>query len=250
MPRDQPLVLLLRPHPVEPGPLAEAAIVATIPVLRVVPSEESITKIAALLDKCDWLVLTSPRAPAMLKPILGKLRSVVKSGLRIAVVGPKTAQKLREELGLEAVLQPREYMGKVLAGELVRLKPRCVLLARSEKANPELARILKENNIQFIEVPLYTVEPIDDACEAAARIADLFDYVVFTSPSVVDAFMAKYGRGKKPREATFIPVAIGPTTAKRLASHGFTEVLVPDEYTLSGVTRLVKSHWAAKIGGK
>ena len=244
MPRE-PLILLLRPHPVDIGPLSEAGVVAAIPVLRIVPNEAAITEIAQSLHNCDWLVLTSPRAPSMLSRIKEAILRATSKGLRIAVVGPRTAEKLREEIGVEPDLIPRKYTGRVLAEELAKQNPGCVLLARSEKATRDLIEVLRDNGIAYIEVQLYSAEPLRELARAAATIADSFDYVVFTSPSVATTFFKEYGR-----EPSFTPVAIGPTTARTLRSLGLGNVLIPDEYTLQGIAELISRHWARKTRNK
>ncbi len=242
----QPLILLLRPHPVEIGSLSEAGIVAAIPVLRVVPNQEALREILERLDECDWLVLTSPRAPRMLRSIREHLLDATRRGLRLAVVGPRTAERLRAELGLEPSLVPESYTGASLAEELVKKhKPGCVLLARSEKATPELLQVLQRSGIRYYEIPLYRVEKVEKLTDTAARIADDFDYVVFTSPSVAEAFFSKYHG-----EPGFTPVAIGPTTARKLVQLGIKNPLVPSTYTLEGIAELITRHWASKGADK
>ena len=238
----KPRVLLLRPPGTGPGPLAEAAVTANIPVIDIEPIPGSLEEIRRQLERCDWLVVTSPRAPRLLAPIATVLKRLQEEGrLRIAAVGPKTLKALTEE-GLHADHVPKEYRGAALAEELARQNPGCVLLARSEKAVPELPQVLRSHGIEVVEIPLYRVAPLDDMAQAAARIADMFDYVVFTSPSIAEAFTKHY---RNPSSPGFTPIAIGPTTAKKLAELGYPKPLQPRDYnyTIEAVAHLIIAHW-------
>ena len=244
----RPHVLLLRPPDSGPGPLSEVAVVAHIPVVVVEPLPGSVERVASLLGGCDWLVLTSPRAPRMLSSLAPEIRRLQQQGrLRIAAVGPKTRAAL-EALGLRVDYVPREYRGAALARELLSLqpRPRCALIPRSEKAVPDLVRVLRENKVEALEIPLYRVLEDEPMARAAASVADLFDYVVFTSPSIVEAFTRHYPR---PGSPGFTPVAIGPTTASKMRELGYPRPLTPESYTLEAVAELVARHWEAKTRG-
>jgi len=240
----RPRVLLLRPPGSSPGPLAEVAVVAHIPVVDLEPVPGAVERLAAELRRgAEWLVLTSPRAPAMLGPVLGLVAELQRGGrLRIAVVGAKTREAL-ERLGLRVDLQPPSFRGADLARELAGLRPGRVVLARSEQGVPDLPRILSQAGVEVVEVPLYRVVELEDMAEAAARVADLFDYVVFTSPSIAESFTRRYPR---PRSPGFTPVAIGPTTAEKLAELGYPPPLQPGRYTLDDVARLILEHWGRR----
>jgi len=246
MPR--PRVLLLRPPDAGAGPLAEAAVVANIPVIDIEPVEGALDVIEEWLSRCSLLVVTSPRAPRLLKPLAERIRELQRGGsLRIAAVGPRTAEEA-ERLGLRVDHVPREYRGKALAEELARLepKPRCVLLPRSEKALPDLRRGLEEAGIEVIEVPLYRPVVLDDMASLAAAVADRFDYVVFTSPSIAEAFTRHY---RSPARPGFQPVAIGPSTARKLVELGYPEPPYPAVYTMEGVAGLIERLEVEKRAG-
>lgn len=234
---EKPKVLILRPSGECTGSLAEHAITAHIPVIDIEPIPGAETKVVEMLEKCEWLILTSPRAPRILSRFAERLRELKARGmLKIAVIGPKTLEELAR-IGLEADLTPSEYRGASLAKELARLKPRCVVAARSEKALPELVEELEKSGVEVVEIPLYRVKILDSMAYIAASIADNFDYIVFTSPSIVEAFMKYYEKRGKPG---FIPVAIGPTTAEKLAESGLAIVYYPTEYTMDSVAKLIQ----------
>ncbi len=234
----KPRVLFLRPPgsrlPVPDGRI----VVANIPVIDVVPVEGAAGRVLEEAEKCGWLVITSPRAPAMLRPVVrGLQRLQVEGRLVVAAVGPKTRVAL-EEAGLRVDVVPAEYRGKALGEELARMepRPRCVVLARSDTALPDLPETLRSHGIRVVEVPIYRVEVLEDMARAAASIADVFDYVVFTSPSIAEAFTKAYrGLGRDPSRPGFRPAAIGPSTARRLRRLGYPEPLQPKEYTMEAL---------------
>lgn len=241
--RRKPYVLLLRPPGSEPGRLAEVAIVAHIPVVDLEPLPGAAEKIRSLLGSCDWVAFTSPRAPFLLESLAGELQRLQREGsIRVAAVGPRTKRAL-EALGLRVDHVPREYRGAALARELAGRRPGCVLLPRSERAVPELAELLKRSGVRVVEVPLYRPVALDPLAGAAASVADRFDYVVFTSPSVAEVFARHYPR---PRSPGFTPIAIGPTTARRLIELGFPAPPYPEEYTMEGVARIIEELWSRR----
>ncbi len=232
----KPRVLVLRPPEASVGSLADFAIVAHIPVIDIEPVPGAGEEVLSRLENCEWLILTSPRAPRIISGIAQRLKELNEIGkLKIAVVGPKTLEELNR-IGLKADLVPQDYRGISLAKELAKLKPKCVIAARSEKAVPELVEELRKAGVDVIEIPLYRVVILDDMARIAASIADEFNYVVFTSPSIAEAFTKHYQR-RKPR---FTPVSIGPTTAKRLVALGFAQTVHPKEYTMDAIAELIR----------
>ena len=241
----KPRILLLRPNPPEVGPLGDIGIVAAIPIADIAPVEGAVDIVRWNLESCDWLVLTSPRAPPLLESIRDQILALAREGrLRVAVVGPKTGEAVERFLGVKPSLVPAEYRGEQLARALVKVGARCVLVARSERGVRELVEVLEANGVRVVEVHLYRVSPLEDLAEAAARIADSFDYIVLTSPLIAQGFLQAYKRhGSKPTPAI---VAIGPTTAKTVKAMGYGEPLTPSTYTLEGVAELIRSDWASR----
>ena len=243
----RPRVLFLRP----PGSRVPHGVVvaAHIPVIDAVPVPGAAERVLREAERCGWLVLTSPRAVGFLSPVLGELRRLRAGGrLRVAAVGPRTREEL-ERAGLGADVVPGEYRGAALASVLAeRLGGGgCVVLARSEKAVPDLPEGLRGAGVRVVEVPLYRVEPLRDMAEAAAVVADRFDYVAFTSPSIVRAFTEAYRRlGRSPGSPGFTPAAIGPTTAAELGRQGYPEPVVPREYTVDALVEAIARHWAER----
>ncbi|AEM39241.1 Uroporphyrinogen III synthase HEM4 [Pyrolobus fumarii 1A] len=230
-------VLLLRPAD-EPPPkrFDERLVISHIPLLDWEVIEDSVEKLKELLKDVEWLVYTSFRGVRATSKLAGLIREhVAKGKLRLAAVGPRTAEEVKSVIGVEPDLVPREYRGAVLAEELLDAGAHRVLFARSEKGLPEPVEVLRQHGVIVYDVPVYRMVVLERMVEAAVRAAPLYDYVVFTSPSIVEAFTSKW------RGDTLRAVAIGPTTAARLRKAGIEPLLVPREYTLEALLREILS---------
>ncbi len=234
-PNGKVYVLLLRPADEPPPPRpSERLVIAHIPLLDVEYIEEGVSRLEGLLPRCDWLVFTSFRGVRATRKLAERVsRHRRERGLRIAAVGERTAEEVEKLYGIRPDLVPREYRGEALARELLEHRPRCVVFARSARGLPDPIRVLRESGVEVHDVPVYDVKVLERMVEAAASAAPSFDYVVFTSPSVVDAFMSKW-RGGELRA-----VAIGPTTAERLRRYGVEPAITPGKYTLAAILEAI-----------
>jgi uroporphyrinogen III methyltransferase / synthase len=164
-------------------------------------------------DGYDWLLLTSRYGvEALVRRLAGPLP-------RVAVVGPGTAEALREH-GVEPTLVARRSTQEGLAAELPR-PPGRVLFAGAEGARDVLVR---ELGADF--VPLYrTVEAGPEAFPDA-------DLVVLASPSAARA-LARLRRDLS-------CVSIGPVTTAEALRHGLQVVAEALSHDRDGLLRAVK----------
>jgi uroporphyrinogen-III synthase len=161
----------------------------------------------------DWLLLTSRHGvEALFRRLEGPLP-------RVAVVGPGTAEALREH-GVEPALVARRSTQEGLAAELPR-PPGRVLFAGAEAARDVLVR---ELGAEF--VPLYRT------VEEAPEIFPQADLVVLASPSAARA-LARLRRD--------LPcVSIGPVTTAEARRHGLQVVAEAESHDRDGLLRAVK----------
>jgi len=179
------------------------------PLIRIEPIGGS----PICVEGYDWLVLTSRTAVDEL------LRRLDGSPPRIAVIGPGTADALRER-GLEPALVAAESTQEGLVRELPRPAGR-VLFAGAEGARPVL---VDELGADF--APLYrTVEERVDTFPDA-------DLVVLGSASAARAY-AVLGRATP-------CVSIGPVTSKEARGRGLHVVAEAASPALEGLVEAVK----------
>ncbi len=194
--------------------------VELLPLLEVVPPADPrpLERAAADLASYDWLVFTSANAVEAFLPLTGPLRS----GLRIAAVGPATAAALRA-FGSEPHLTARKAEAEGLAADLApRIAGKRVLLPQAADARPALLQELKEAGAEAVAVVAYDKRLPPDA---PARAAELFattpiGWVTFTSPRIVRHFVELLGESWERRKGELRAVSIGPVTSAELRRYG------------------------------
>lgn len=159
--------------------------VIELPCVRTEPLADTRALAAAIaaLGDDDWLVVTS-RHGADAVARCGTTRAA------IAAVGGATAERLRAR-GLVVDFAPSVNSGERLARELPERRG-IVLLARSDRALPDLPAILRERGFSVREVVAYHtfVGPRGDVDRVRALLAsDRRMAVMFHSPSAVEGLL-------------------------------------------------------------
>jgi uroporphyrinogen III methyltransferase/synthase len=158
---------------------------------------------------------------------------------------------------LEAVRQsPRRSAAILVVGRVAGLREhlrwydsrplsgRRILVTRPREQAADLVDQLETLGAEAIEAPMIRIAPPEDPSplnEATVQ-PDIFDWIVFTSPNAVDAFMRSLLDRHGDVRALKGPrlCAIGPGTAERLAKHGIKVDLVPAEYRAEGVVAALR----------
>jgi uroporphyrinogen III methyltransferase/synthase len=134
----------------------------------------------------------------------------------------------------------------VVIGEVVRERERIrwfdrhplfgkrVLITRPAGTGDEFAAKLWEVGAQPIFAPTIAIEPPDDEEAAARALRDLRTYrwIVFTSVVGVQVFFERLRAQRRDARALgeVRVAAVGPKTARALASHGITADFIPAEF--------------------
>lgn len=214
-----------------------------LPILNIIPINKSSMDFLNNVDSCDWIVFTSPRGPKILADdaknnrvfdlIIEKINNK-----KLAAVGSETAKSIEINLGKKPDLLPKNYTGKELGVELVKINSKCVLLARSRQGLKDINEVLKEKGINFIEVNLYeesiNYENLLNINEFLTK--NNIQYVLLSSPLIAKAFCNYI----KQNDITII--SIGPSTyniLKEMCSK--FNVLIPQKYTLSSAIDLINN---------
>lgn len=260
---DRPLegrtVVVTRPRH-QAGPLCDAlrelgAEPVAFPTIAIRPPDDPgpLRDAVASLDRYDWAVLTSVNGVRRVLDALeeaGRRPAEAFEGVRVAAIGPSTADALREA-GVAVEVVPEEYRAEGLLealSEAARLDGARVLLARAREARELLPRELREAGARVDEVTAYrTAVANPDAGELAARLrAGEIDWLTFTASSTVRNFVRLVGRD--PGSARV--AAIGPITADTAEELGLPPDTVAEEYTIPGLVRALVEAETAAAGGR
>ncbi len=188
----------------------------------------------------DWLLLTSQNALRALQErcaVFGQSLVKLTEGLRVAAVGPATAQAARNAgLIVSYVAEKRQSVS--LAEELAQdLKGKRVLLPRSDRANPELVSVLSRIGAQVTEVVAYkTVRPPEQSLQNIESLLIGVHAVLFFSPSAAHHLQDILGSEKfreLSRHAVF--AAIGPVTGEALRRARVAQFVQARDSTVSAI---------------
>ena len=207
------------------------------PTIRIAPPED-VTVLDAALTRLlegayDWLVLTSVNGVRYVWERLQALGAGgIPEGVKVAVIGPATAQALRDH-GVRPALVPDEFVAEGLAAALGDVRGQRFLLARADRARPALREMLTAQGALVDEVMAYRtlIAPPD---EPPPNV----DVITFTSPSTVHGFVAALrGRSLPPHTQV---VCIGPITAQAARRAGLPVHAIAREYTVEGIIQEIE----------
>ncbi|MBO8172521.1 MAG: uroporphyrinogen-III synthase [Bacillaceae bacterium] len=204
-------------------------------------TQKALTTTLSLLDQFDWIIFTSTNAVNFFFEHLGKRGKTPAdiSHLRTAVVGPKTAQLLREK-GLSVDVMPEQYDAEGLLQALEQtLKPGArVLFPRAKQVRRLLPESLKEKGVDLTEVVIYETVPAMEYRETLHRLIRNreVDAITFTSSSTVKHFVSFLeGYNRETYLKGIRLVSIGPVTAKTAEKLGVKIDAFARTYTMQGL---------------
>lgn len=217
---------------------ALGASVTEYPCIATVERVENPALDAAMeaLSKYRWLVFTSPAGPEIfMKRLLARgqdARAV--AGLKLAAIGPKTAQTLTR-FGLRADLVPAVYDSDHLAQAMEDVTGP-VLLCRASRGSDALAKIFLAGGIPFDDVACYdTKYEMPDAGAVLPRLA-AGALVTFTSASTVEGFVKSLPGVDL---SHILGICIGEKTAEKARQYGIA-VRVAREATIESLINTIK----------
>ncbi|MFM7064078.1 MAG: uroporphyrinogen-III C-methyltransferase [Actinomycetes bacterium] len=210
-----------------------------VPTISVTDPDDGGTALRSAVARAgeyEWVVLTSPNGARRFCAALRDGRDL--AGVRLAAIGPGTAQVLAEH-HLVCDLVPERFVAE---GLLEAFPPpsgrRKVLLARAEVARDALPEGLVAAGWQVDVVPAYRTRPAVVDAESAEQVAAA-DAITFTSSSTVTNFVAT-GAPVPP-----VVVAIGPVTAATARAAGLDVTVEADPHTLDGLVDALVAHVSA-----
>jgi len=229
-----------------------------VPTIEIVPPADFAPLDAALqhLLRYDWVIFTSANGVrAFMDRLFRKGLDVRALGrARLAVIGPATAQALRD-YSLVAEVVPDTFQAE---GLLSVLEPKLlggtrILLARAEQARDVLPQGLTELGVKLDVVPVYRALPPGsvppEAAEALA--AGRVDILTFTSSSTVHNFAGLIGKERFQELSAKAAVAsIGPITTGTLAEYGVTPRIEPAAFTIPALAAAIVEYFERKVSSE
>lgn len=183
------------------------------------------------LKTYDWVIFTSSNTVyALVSHIKNAGLSVDWSAIKIACVGTKTADTVREQLGRDVNFVPQTHTGATLASGIPVKSGDTVLLPQSDFADDSLFKALtiRDAKVRSIDVYLNVIGRGGEDVPALLK-QNKIDAITFTSGSSVINFIKRIA----PMTAFEIPITcIGSSSYRVAIEAGFQQVQYPDNYTI------------------
>ncbi len=226
----------------------QGATVWEMPTLEIVPpsSWQSLDQALQQLDQFDWLILTSSNGvDGVLKRLQGLgIPKTALSGLKIAVVGQKTAQALAT-YGYQPNFIPPQFIADSLVAHFPEpLSGLRILFPRVETGGREmLVQAMTAAGATVVEVPAY-----ESQCptQLDPKIAEVLSQqrltlITFTSGKTVKHFcqlVGGFGRASQLLSSVTI-ASIGPQTSHACLDYLGHVDIEAQEHTLEGLVQAI-----------
>ncbi len=220
-----------------------------IPTIRIAEPDNRQYLLDSLvaLNSYSWLVFTSPNGVDEFFNYFFRAFKDIRDigGVKIAAVGPATAEKLKA-MHLQIDAMPEKYVAGEVADALNKIEMvenLNILIARAQVANKELPDKLEEMGAIVDDIPVYkTVPETEDVNGAVADMEESgADWVTFTSSSTVENFHARFDLPELLKKWPEMKTAsIGPETTKALKALGLEPTIEADEHTINGLVEAIE----------
>jgi uroporphyrinogen-III synthase len=206
----------------------------------------------ALQGDFDWLILTSTNTVLALAERLqamGVPPTILQdvTSLKIATVGPQTAESAADLLGLTVNLVPESYVAEGLAAALREqsaTENAAIWLPQSAIAKPDLGNELRGIAREIVVVDAYETV-LGSGGVNLGEWLPCIHAITFTSGSTVRNFLTRIRQEGITLDSISPTViaCIGPKTAKTAMQNALDVAVVPDEYTLDGMVAALAAYF-------
>ncbi|GAB4456868.1 MAG: hypothetical protein Kow0070_07750 [Anaerolineales bacterium] len=222
------------------------------PVIEIRPVENNGALRQAMehLENYAWVIFTSVNAVAVVVERFTtehtentEKRNSGFSVVKIAAIGPKTAEALRKH-GVEPDFVPEEYVAEAVLPGLGDVKGKWILLPRAEIARADLPQAIARAGGIPHEIIVYRTLPATVDPQGLNALKAGVDVIAFTSASTVENFVALCQQHKlDPLNLPTRPLiaCIGPITAQAAREAGFENIVAAKEYTTDGLIEAISN---------
>lgn len=198
------------------------------PVIRIEALEVELPNFSTY----DLLCLTSPNGARLLFERLAEAGADARAlgGVRVAAIGPGTAQEL-ERHGIRADVVPERFVAEELLQALSDVPIERALVARAREAREVLPEGLRAGGavVDVLELYQTVAEPLS---EDQLNVVAAADYVTFTSSSTVRCFL-QAARDRVSERSRLL--SIGPVTSATLREHGLEPHVEAQQHDIDGL---------------
>jgi uroporphyrinogen-III synthase len=222
-----------------------APIVVPTVAIETSAAAPSLDAMISRLPGVDWLVLTSANGALALAARLVENGHALPRSIRIAAVGPATADALTGA-GIRVDHVPDQYLTVAIADGLGDVDGRRVVLARADTATSGLHDALVARGAIVDEVIAYrTIEgPASSRDLLHAALQRDLDGIAFTSGSTVRGLIRLASPTDRARVRTVGAYCIGPVTAAEARQSGFHVAAIAREHTAVGLADAIAADHA------
>lgn len=223
------------------------AIPVLAPAIAMLPPVDEASAVQAVnaASKYAWIVFTSANGVRAFFRVMDARREDARAlgNARIAAIGIKTSQALREE-HVFADLVPQSYVAEDLAEALIAASKKGdkMLIYRAEEARDVLPDRLRAAGRDARVVAAYKTVYAEDS-HYPEKVAQS-DILTFTSASTVRGFACNLGGDDAAAQASQgkLVACIGPITAQAAREAGMRVDVVAGEFTANGLLAAIARH--------
>ena len=117
-----------------------------------------------------------------------------------------------------------------------------VILLREVSQTTSLMQLLQKYGAHPVSVPLLAFEPINEELKLIDfKFMQLFTAICFTSANGVNFFIKAFLKANLKIECLLMKkiYAVGPKTNEKLQEHGLKAEIIPEEYSVAGLLKLL-----------
>ena len=228
------------------------ASVIILPTLEIIPPTDwsKFDSAIAHPEKIDFIVFTSVHSVEMFSKRCREIGAIINyNQTKVVAVGNKTSSYCHKN-NISVNIIPDKFSAEGVIESLSKynLKNKVVLIPRSAIGREELPMGLKELGATIKSVPVYSVAiPAGDNIKTSLQQLNStsVDLFIFTSPSTFENFL-QIADIKNPFQyfSKFDVAAIGPTTKEAIESKKVKVKILPDEFTINGLTKKIVEYYS------
>jgi uroporphyrinogen III methyltransferase/synthase len=226
--------------------------VIIVPTLEIVPPSDwsKFDSVVAHPDRIDFIIFTSVHSVQMFSKRIQDIGALINyNQTKVVAVGNKTSAYChKNNINVNIVPDKFSSEGVIEALSKYNLKNKVVFIPRSAIGREELPMGLKDLGAIIKSVPVYNVAiPSGENLKPSLQLLDSsnIDLFIFTSPSTFENFL-QIANIKNPFQyfSGFDVAAIGPTTKEAIESRKVKVKILPDEFTINGLTKKIVEYYS------